>query len=383
MKANKDWFWTLVSMLIFSAIILTINLSPVLIPDDQSEGQEVLLKTDYLPVAEQHIMDLELGSAKDSLLAALESDPDDPDANFLLGLIFTILEPDRASGYLSRSAELDSNLYDHAHKMINTVQRSDFAEDEAYRLVQIGQTLGSIGNWPLANAAFSRAVAENPEYSEGWAYLGMSQMQLDQDASNSLETALQLNPQSISANIFYAQYLASDDRPQEGLPHIHTALEQDPENLTMLYEAGHYNAEMGNLLEAYTYYEAAVLRDPDEFEPWYQLANFCLNYEHQTAQIGLPAARKSLLISPNNPDSLILLGRAYSQLGNPSLGVKLLDQALQISPENINALYYLGIIHISLGENAEAESYLNQVISLSDDPAIKEQVQEIIDTFLH
>jgi tetratricopeptide (TPR) repeat protein len=383
MKANKDWLWTFVGMLIFSAIMLTINLNPVPISDDRSEDQEIIPETDHLSIAEQHIMELDLESAKETLVAALESDPDDPEVNFLLGLIFAITEPDRASGYLAKSAELDANLYDHAHKMIATVKRSDFAEDEAYRLVQIGQAIGGIGNWHLPNAAFKEAVAENPEYSEAWAYLSMSEMQLGQDPSSSLETALALNNLSISANIFYAQYLASEDRPHEGLPHIHTALEQDPENLTLIYEAGHYNAEMGNLLEAYSYYEDAILRKPDEFETWYQLANFSLNYEHQVAQIGLPAARKSLLISPNDPDALILLGRAYSQLGNPLLGVKLIDQALQISQDNINALYYLGIIHISLGKNAEAESYLYQVISLSRDQATIKQVQNIIDTFLH
>jgi len=383
MKANKDWLWTLVGMLIFSAAMLAINLYPAPIPDDRSEDKEIILQTEYLPIAKQHIMELELGSAKDALVAALKSNPNDPEVNYLLGLIFAIVEPDRASGYLAKSSDLDPNLYDQAHKMISTIKRSDIAEDEAYRLVQIGQTLGGIDNWFLANAAFSGAVTENPVYSEAWAYHGMSQMQLGQDASHSLETALALNPLSISANIFYAQYLASDDRPQEGLPYIHTALKQDPENLTLMYETGHYNAEMGNLLEAYSYYEDAVLKEADEFEPWYQLANFCLNYEHNVAQIGLPAARQSLLISPNDPDSLILLGRAYSQLGNPSLGVKLIDQALQISPDNINALYYLGIIHISLGNNAEAESYLYQVISLSNDQATIEQVQNIIDTFLH
>ena len=107
-----------------------------------------------------------------------------------------------------------------------------------------------------------------------------------------------------------------------------------------------------------------------------------INYEYQITQIGLPAARQALLINPKNPATLILLGRAYSMVGNPSLGVKLISDALQISPKNLNALYYLGIINISLGNLNEARAFLQQAISLSEDPSQIEQIQILIDTYL-
>jgi len=369
-------------MLIFSAILLTVNLAPLNADTTEFLNNQTQPTPDLMLVVEQHITDLDLGSAKEILLAALDSDPNDPEVNFLLGLIFSITEPERASGYLDKAASLEDAFYIDAHSMINTLQISGFSEEEAYSLIQIGQTLGGMEKWNLAIIAFSEAVADDPEYAEAWAYLGMSQIQLGQDASDALQTALLLNPQSLSANVFYAQFLASEDRPSEGLPYIHAALEIDPDNTSLIYEAGLYNAEMGNLLEAFSYYEEAVLKNPDEYESWYQLANFCLNYEYQIEQIGLPAARQSLLISPNDSNALILLGRAYSQLGNPFLGEKLLLQALQLDPESINALYYLGIINISLGELTEARSYLQQVLTLSNNENLRVQVQNIIDTYL-
>jgi len=382
MSEYKDWIWNLIGMLLFSVAVFVVNMEPVSIVED---GDLEIISTptiDHVENAKGYIQGFDLDSAEVSLVAALNLDSDNPKANFLLGLIFSITEPDRAPGYLGKSSDLDQSLHDKSNVLIQTIQKAEFAEEESYRLVQIGQALGNIDQWHLAYLAFSKAVAEDQEYSEAWAFLGVSQNKIGLNASDALETALELNPLSVSANVFYAQYLAEQDTPEIGLPYLHVAIELEPENNTLIYVLGYYNAAMGNLNEAYTYFEEMVINNPDAYEAWYQLANFSVNFEYQVSTLGMPAARQTLIISPGDPEAMILLGRAYSHLGNPDMAIKLISQALQNSPGNINALYYLGIINAATGNTAEAIKLFQQVISLSTDPDLIEQVQNIIDTLI-
>lgn len=374
MEKQKIWIWNALGMVIFSIILFFVNLpaynaNPIAPPTPTLINPNVEIEFSFL-------------SAKESLELAISENTEDSSSLFQYGLILSITEPDRASGFLDKASELDPSLISDALKIITALQTSSFAEQEEYRLIQIGQALGSIGDWNLAKEAFNIAVQTNPEYAESWAYLGMSEMQLGLDAKKSLETALQLDPLSISANIFYAEYLASQDNAQEGLPYLHIALELDPENIALKYQSGEYYAKMGNLMTAFDVYDALLLETPDEFETLYQMANFSIAYEYQIQKIGLPAAREALALSPNNTETLILLGRAYSQLGNPMMGQKLISQALQKDPENINALYYLGIINISLGNSQEAKSYFERITTLTDNQTFIDQINEIINNYL-
>ena len=72
---------------------------------------------------------MELDSAETYLMAALESDPDDPEGLFLLGLIFSISEPTRAAGFIDKAADLEQTYHADSKKMLATLQRSDFADD--------------------------------------------------------------------------------------------------------------------------------------------------------------------------------------------------------------------------------------------------------------
>ena len=382
MRISRDWFWVIIGMIIFSAAMMMVNKLPETDAETASSPQKSKINPDYISLAEQFIIEFDLESAEEALTTVLISNQNNPHANILLGLIFSITEPDRASGYLSKAADLNPNYYPDSQKMIATIQRSDFAEDQAYRLIQIGQSLSGIGQWHLAKEAFSLATLENPQYSEAWAYLGMSKMQLGLEPLIDLEKALALNPYSVSANIFYAKYFSSIGEPELGLVYLHTILEIDPQNPFLITEAGNYLAEMGNPIGAYSYFETMVLKSPTEFDPWFQLANFSINYEYQISQIGLPAIRKALIISPKDPSAIILLGRAYSMLGNPNMGIKLINDGLLLSPKDINGLYHLGIINISLGNLTEAEALLIQALSLSSDPDQKNQIQNILDIFI-
>ena len=382
MKAYRDWVWQLIGMLLFSILMFFIYKpsSPLenlaLIPTESPQ------KPDHFSDALQSITDQDLDSAINSLMSALESVSEDTEVLYLLGLIFSVTDPDRSPGYLGLAAAIDPEYQTNARSMIAAIQTAGLAESPSYQQMQIGQTLGGISNWPLAFAAFSNAVTLDPDYAEAWAYLGMSQMQLQQDSSQALLTALELDSNSITANIFYAQYLEQNGEPEKGLPYIHTALELEPGNISLIHETGYYNARMGNLIEAYSYFEEVLILEPEQFDSWHQLANFCINYEYNVAEIGLPAARQAFMLFPNDPEGLVLLGRAYSLIGNPTMGIKLIKETLQMSPKDINALYYMGLINISLGNFAEAESYFLQVIANTSDQSIITKVQSLLDTFI-
>ncbi len=54
-----------------------------------------------------------------------------------------------------------------------------------------------MGEWQLAERAFSQACQLSPEYAEAWAYLSQAQEQLGQDGLPALNKAIALEPDSV------------------------------------------------------------------------------------------------------------------------------------------------------------------------------------------
>lgn len=88
--------------------------------------------------------------------------------------------------------------------------------------------LGALGLAKQARSSFEQAIALDPQALEGSAYtsLGTLYSQVpgwpvgfgdDEEAERLLTRALQINPNGIDPNYFYADYLLRNDRPEEAL----------------------------------------------------------------------------------------------------------------------------------------------------------------------
>lgn len=88
--------------------------------------------------------------------------------------------------------------------------------------------LGALGIAKQARSSFEQAIALDPQALQGSAYtsLGTLYSQVpgwpvgfgdDEEAERLLTQALQINPNGIDPNYFYADYLLRNDRPEEAL----------------------------------------------------------------------------------------------------------------------------------------------------------------------
>jgi tetratricopeptide (TPR) repeat protein len=348
---------------------LTPDVSQIPSTDDTLLTAQALIQSSQLEEAAQ--------IWKDTLAEAT----DNPQAHYQLGLIYAIIAPDEAGGHLDQAVGLDESLRDAATKLKNTLRRAAFAEDPAYRLVQVGQTLANLNEWDLAKEAFQRASEENPDYPEAWAYLGEAQYHTGEDGLEALEKAIALNPNSLAANAFLGLYWHRESSPELALVYLQTAAQLDPDNPAIQEDIASVLADLGNFTAAMAHLVRVTELLPMESRSWQTLARFSLNYEAQVEEIGLPAARQAVLFGEDDPAAYTLLGRAHMLLGNEYYPVRFFSQALEIDNTYPDAHFYLGTYYLEHGETKDARFHLESAQDLGGDGPIGELAQQVLERY--
>lgn len=84
---------------------------------------------------------------------------DNPQAAFNLGLLMIIAQPEIASTYLQMAASLDKSLIPQVEALQHPLQvATAIGQDETYRLILTGRSLGNLGYWDLAYQGFLKST---------------------------------------------------------------------------------------------------------------------------------------------------------------------------------------------------------------------------------
>lgn len=301
---------------------------------------------------------------------ALETNPEDSRAHYQLGLLYLVLDREQAPGHLQHAAELDPTLAPQVNRLESALRQSEVIDDPAYQLTIIGQALASVEAWPLAEAALEMAVAEDLEYAEAWAYLGEVRQQTGKEnALDALETALKLDRSSYAANLFISFYWRRNDNPARAIPHLEMALRQDPNNLSLHEDLAFTLIQAGQVETAFENIDALLQASPEDPALWQILARLSIENDLQVAQVGVPAARQALLLEPDDPQSALMLGRAYLLADDPVLAERFLLKAAQQAPEAASAHLYLGFLYLNLENYPAAKDQLEMTLSLAESSA--------------
>jgi tetratricopeptide (TPR) repeat protein len=312
------------------------------------------------------------------LRAILALSPADAQAQYQLGLLLTTREPEAALASLIQAANLDASLADAVRLLERTFRPSEETDDPAYTLVNVGRALASLGEWELAREAFSQAVAANPDYAEAWAFLGEAKGQLGEDGLLELDTALTLNPASLTANLLYALYHKRQGNLELALVYLHAADNVEPGNPSIQVEIGSTLNEMGNFNRALTYFQKAVLLAPHEATYLYLLAQFCYQNNTFVEEIGLVAMRQALVLDAQDPVALDLMGFGYYLLNDMPLAQRFLLRALELTPEAPRPWFHLGLVSLAVGDTQQAYDQLTRAIALDPASATAEQAQRVL-----
>ncbi|HLD94814.1 MAG TPA: tetratricopeptide repeat protein [Anaerolineales bacterium] len=287
------------------------------------------------------------------------------DLSYQQGVQLMATDPLAALSLLEEVAFSSHPLAESARTLTQAIRSARLADDRAYLFTASGQALAAFGEWKLAQNALLKAVQLDPEYAEAWAYLGEAQQQNGEDGYPSLRRSLDLNPESLSALLFTALYWQrQQDYLRAGLLY-HRAASHEPDNASIQLQWGQNALLAGDVNEAREHFDAAAQLSPDDLGTWTYVARFSIGSELFVEELGLSAALRVLREQPENAEAMVLVGRAYSSLGNKIAGRVYLEQAVKLYPEFGPAHYYFGLFLLANEETDQALAHLNKVIELS------------------
>jgi tetratricopeptide (TPR) repeat protein len=320
------------------------------------------------------------------LKALTELQPDNADWQYQLGLVLSATQPEEALPYLSQAAELDPAFGEQTAMLSQKIRIARMNEDPAFTLLEAGRALGALNEWGLAAEAFQRAAQIRPDYAEAWAYLGEARQQLPGaqapgEGLAELERALHLDPTSLSAYLLLSLYWQRRGQLDQALAYLDQAATLHPDLPAVQTEIGRILALQGDLNAAQQAYQQAVALAPQDPAYHRLLAAFSLEHNYLLSEVGLPAARRALLLSPNDPTSLDMLGQILLGLDDTTSAKRFFERAIMQQPEFALAHLHLGLIYIEAGDTKAAFEKFNQVLSLAPGTTAADQAQRLLDNY--
>lgn len=314
---------------------------------------------------------------KATLLLAHGLDPKDHKINYALGVQLASTQPDDAIFFLN-DALLDLEFQVASSALINVISSTAILGQDASRFIYIGQELSRLGEWEAASAAFLNAAAIDPKNAYAWALAGEAVQHVNGDGFPYLQKALELDPHSDIVNGLVALYYRRQSKLDVALVYLYAAAENNPNESTWQIEIGATLALQGNLEEALMHYQMATMMDPESWVTWRQLAAFCVLHNYKVDTDGFDAARRALLLNPESPSLLDLMGTVYMIMGNLTEAERFYLQANQIAPNQAEILYHLGQLYMEKGDEQNALFYLQQAAVFATDNRIRENANRLI-----
>jgi Flp pilus assembly protein TadD len=277
----------------------------------------------------------------------------------------------------------DFQAAESARTVVQAIQAGRLADDPAYLYTASGRALASIGEWRLAREAFLKAIQLEPGYAEAWAFLGEAQSQSGEDGFPALRRALDLDPDSISVQLFNALYWQRHNDFEQASLHYYVATTLDPENPGLYIQWGKSAMLAGEPVKARQLFEQAAALTPENPQVWLALAEYSVESELYVEKLGIPAASKLVTADPEDGEGFLLLGRAYALLGRADTGRVFLEKAVELEPTYPKGHFYLAIFLVAEGEVEQALFHLNRVIALAPDSPEADQASQLLIQYSH
>jgi tetratricopeptide (TPR) repeat protein len=325
------------------------------------------------------------GKFTDAAAAALEWQkraPQDARAAYQLGLLQVVDSPEEASRWISLAASLDPS-YQAAVGTLRLAQgQAELNGDQAYRDTVMGRWLGAQEAWDVAEYAFGKAVANNPDYAEALAFLGQARLEQNREGLNDLVNAVRINPQSVLSRVLLASYYARNSDFDRAILQMQAAAQLEPERAIWQIELGNFSAEAGDLVTANAYFARARELEPDNSQVWEGTARFSLSYSVDLRGLGLPAARRLISILPVDPVGYDLAGAVLAGLGDFRSAERFLHRAIETQTGYAPSYLRLGQVYLQLSDLPWANYYLSQAVRIDPDGETGKAAQRLLERYL-
>ena len=304
--------------------------------------------------------------------------PQNASTHYRLGLLLVAKRPEEALSELILSARLEPELDPRVQILRAGLDTALLEDDHAYRLVVSGQALAAIKEWGLAVQAFSQAIAIRADYAEAWALLGETIQNLDQDGLPYLDKALNLDPDSVLVHALRGLYWQRQKESKKALAEFQMVVKLEPENPTWLAALGDAYAQYGNLPPALDAYQRAVSLVPNDPLYWRLLAVFCVQFDVQVNDIGLPAAVHAISLAPRDALARDAAGWVFLTLGIYNMAEEQLLYAFELEPNLASAHFHLALLYLQKNQRDFAYEHLVRVLDLDSNGILGQQAARLL-----
>ncbi|MHC1785385.1 MAG: tetratricopeptide repeat protein [Anaerolineaceae bacterium] len=345
-------------------------------------AQEPDGRKNYMKV---HQLQVKLGQKEEvlkTLEAMLERFPEDAEGLYLTGLVYFSEGKKEGLDHLKKAVELDPTYKKAEEILLEADIAASRSDDPAYQDLMRGRGLGSVDAWQLAADLFEKVVELNPDYAEGWAFLGEALQQTGvSDGSVELKKAAELDRNSQTVRGLYALFYRRNGEYDKALVLISQAAQSEPLLASWQIEWANTLVEQNDLEGALAHYIKAIELEPTNLDNSYFLAQFCLNYRMELRQSGLPAAREGAARQPGEPRWPDLLGRIFWALGDADLAERNFSRSLEIDSDYSAASLHLGQLFLEQGDPARAYALFKSAAALESDAGIREIAERLLEQF--
>ncbi|MDA1091424.1 MAG: tetratricopeptide repeat protein, partial [Proteobacteria bacterium] len=313
-------------------------------PNQPPQSRQMTIP-DAMNIAMQRHSDGNLAEAEAIYRQVLETDPNDPFALQLLGVI----------AHQGGDHETARELIEKAISI-----KPDFIE----AFSNLGLVLQELGRLEDAAESFAKALAINPDYANGHYNLGITLQSLDRldAAAEHFRTSLTLNPDSPNALCKLGWVLQQQGRLDDAADAYAKALALKPDYLEVLGNLGIVFGQQGRLEDAIASYHKALAIQPDSAEMLNNLGNALTKLGR--ANEAVESCHKALAIQPDLAEAHNNLGNAFSKLGRLDEAVASYHKALAIQPNFAEAHNNLGDVFRILGRFDEAMTSFHKALAV-------------------
>ncbi|MDA1090695.1 MAG: tetratricopeptide repeat protein [Proteobacteria bacterium] len=199
----------------------------------------------------------------------------------------------------------------------------------------LGIVLSQTGDLDAGIERLQKATAINSGLSEAWTNLGNALYKAGrvEDAENAFRRTLALDPVNLQALIPLSNALMALNKPEEAADHYRKALAIAPDSADVLNNLGNALQDLEQFEDAIDSYGQALAINPENADTWCNQGNAHLKLGRLTeAETNY---RKALTRKPDYVEALNNLGNAMQNLGRIDEAVDSYHQALAIDPDYI------------------------------------------------
>ena len=233
--------------------------------------------------------------------------------------------------------------------------------DYAPPYVQLAEGLVVLGYWghmppqqayTQARQAAAKALALDDLLSDAHTFLGSASWLLDWDldrCERESRQAVELNPSSQIAHLFYANFLiTARDRREEGIREATLALELDPLSVSTNFQFAYMLLFAGEYERARTHAVSTLETSPDCLHAWYARGWAETGLHEYGAAVA--SFEKAAALS-RDPFSLAYLGHALGRVGQISEARVILDELRGRRAGEDLAEFIFALVFAGLGEH--------------------------------